>query len=151
MTEARIALDALDGEWSTTVVQYVVCQLDQAIARRQDACRAGCIDIEASYGVRSSHIRTRYYWHLNKFLRDIRASGLWTAWNRFPEQGTDAFIRACARYTQITTSRRVAAAQKLNDMEPEDANILKTRLQEVIESEYRPDPPPIDDLELWED
>ncbi|MDD9981672.1 MAG: hypothetical protein OXU81_10000 [Gammaproteobacteria bacterium] len=151
MTQVRIALDALDGEWSTAVLRYVVCENDQVIAQRQDACSSGCRDIEVSYGVRSSYIRTRYYWHLNRALRDLRTSGLWNAWNRFPDPGTDAFIRACARYAQITTSSRATAARKLEEVEPVDLSELTARRQRVIESEYRPEPPPFDDIDLWED
>ena len=143
MTEARIALDALDGEWSRATGQYVSCQLAQVSAQRQDACSAGCKDIEASYGVRSSYIRTRYYWHLNLLLRGVRASGLWTAWNRFPEQGSDAFIRACNRYIQAAANRRAVAARKLEAMEPLDLSDLAAKRQEVIANEYVPEPPPV--------
>jgi len=151
MTEIRIALDALDGEWSTAAGQYVVCLNAQVTAQRQDACSWGCRDIEAAYGVNSGAIRHRYYWHLNRALRSVRASGLWTAWNRFPDPGTDAFIRACARYTQAARSHVATAARKLGAVEPMSPSELKARRQKVIEEEYRPEPPPFDDFDLWQD
>ena len=151
MTYARIALDALDGEWSTEAFQYVSCVTDQAAAQRQDACRAGCMDLEVSYGVRSSHIRTRYHWHLNRLLRGVRTAGLWTAWNRFPEPGTDSFIRACARYVQSAVARAAAAAEKLRLVEPESTSTLETRRKQVVADEYRPDAPAPSEFELGYD
>ena len=151
MTGTRIALDALDGEWSTDAFQYATCLSDQATAQRQDACSSGCRDIELAYGVRASYIRTRYYWHLNRALRNVRAAGLWTAWNRFPDPGSDAFIRACARYVQAAVSSTAIAARKLEEVEPVNPSELEARLRKVIESEYRPEPPPFDDFDLWED
>ena len=148
---ARLTLDALDGEWSTAAFQYTACLLAQADAQRAEACRSGCTDIETAYGVRSSYIRTRYHWALNAHLRDVRAAGLWTAWNRFPADGSDAFIRACARYIQAATTRNEAAVKKLEAVEPTSPSELKARRQEVIESEYRPELPPFDDFELRED
>ena len=151
MTQTRIALDALDGEWSTATFRYVACLNDQAAAQRQDACSSGCRDIEVAYGVRSSYIRTRYYWHLNRSLRSVRAAGLWTAWNRFPNPGSDAFIRACARYTQAARSHVETAARKLAEVEPMNPSEFEARRQKVIENEYRPEPLPFDDFELGED
>ena len=151
MTYARIVLDALDDEWSTEAFQYVSCVTDQAAAQRQDACRAGCMDLEVSYGVRSSHIRTRYHWHLNRFLREVRTAGLWTAWNRFPEPGTDGFIRACARYVQSAVARAAAAAEKLRLVEPESTSTLEARRKQVVADEYRPDAPAPSEFELGYD
>lgn len=150
-TAIWIALDALDGAWSTATVGYVACLEAQDTAQRQDACRSGCVDIETSYGVRSSHIRTRYLWFFNAHIREVRVAGLWNAWNRFPDPGSDAFIRACARYVQATTSSRATAARKLEEVEPMNPSEFEARRQKVIESEYRPEPPPFDDFGLWED
>ena len=151
MTYVRIALDALDGKWSTSTFQYVACLNDQTVAQRQDACRSGCVDIEATYGVRSSYIRTRYLWHFNSHIREVRAAGLWNAWNRFPEPGSDAFIRACARYIQSQQTRSATAARKLESVEPENVSVLKARRQEVIADEYRPELPPATDFDLYGD
>ncbi|MDD9979765.1 MAG: hypothetical protein OXU81_00125 [Gammaproteobacteria bacterium] len=146
----RIVLDAIDGEWSEAAIQYTSCLLAQTDAIRAEACRSGCQDIEAAYNYRSSHIRTRFHWALNAHLRKVRAAGLWTAWNRYPADGSDAFIRACARYVQALSNRAETAAKKLRAVEPMSPSEFEARRQKVIEEEYQPEPPPLDDFGLLE-
>ena len=144
----RIALDALDGEWSVPTLQYVTCLLAQSDASRADACRAGCLDIEIAYEVRSSHIRYRYHRLLNEHLREVRASGLWYAWNRYPAVGTDEFARACARHLQITNSLRSKFASAMDGIKPESEADLKARIKKVREEEYVPPLPNPTDFEF---
>ena len=149
--EARLVLDGEDGEWSSTNYALVRCRLAQIDAIAADACRAGCVDIETAYGVRSSHVRTRYHWLLNRFLRDMRTSGLWSQWNRFPEENTPQFGRACARYVQVINARNARVAQGMEGVEPSSEAVLQLRRQEVIENEYVPDPPSLYGSELLDD
>lgn len=120
MQSARFVLDALAGEWTAQNVLSTTCTLVQTNAQMGDMCVAGCMDIEASYRVRLSHIRTRFHRILNESLRDLRTSGLWSAWNRYPEVGTAAFDRACVRYAQIVSARSAQTAQAMKETKPLD-------------------------------
>jgi len=42
------------------------------------------------------------------------------------------------------------AGRKFEAVEPMSLSDFKARRQTVIEEEYRPEPPPLDDFELWE-
>ena len=147
----RITLDALDGEWTETNVLLLVCRSRQYDAQMFDACRASCIDIEKAYGYTGGWIRTRVLYLLNDFLREVKAAGLWNSWNRYPASGTAAFARACVRYHLILNTKQASAAAFYENAEPVSASELQSRRQEVIENEYRPEPPPFDDIEDWED
>ena len=81
----------------------MACVNVQAGAQALDACRAGCADIEAAYGVRSSYIRTRFHYFANAAFWEARASGLWTACSRFPAIDSDAFLRASEPVNDIET------------------------------------------------
>lgn len=144
----RIYLDAFDGRWTQATVQYVNCLSLQTAAIGVDACRAGCLDIETAYKVKSSHIRTRYLRLMNETLRVARTSGLWSAWNRYPDPNSDAFVRACARLGDVVVQAR-AQASKLEAIEPESPAALKARRQAVIANEYQPEPP--FELEPWDE
>ena len=139
---ARLALDVNAGEWSLENSAFVACQISQNDAIAGDMCRAGCVDIEAAYGYRSSHIRTRFHRWLNEFLRDVRTARLWTAWNRYPQPGTDAFIQACARYLQILQSKNAQVVQGMQDVKPLSEAELRAKREDVIANEYVPEPPP---------
>ena len=144
---ARFTLDALDGEWSRSNAVRTTCVLLQAEAITLDACRASCADIEIAYGVRSSHVRTRFRWLFNESLRPMRTSGLWTAWNRFPRSGTPEFDRACARYAQIVTSSNARLAETMQEVEPLSDEEIQAKRRKVMEMEYVPEPPPIYELD----
>ena len=147
----RLILDALDGEWNISDAQLALlgCGLFQSGAIGLEACRAGCTDIEAAYNVRESHVRSRFYRLFNEVVRPMKTSGLWTAWNRYPQSGTDAFARACARYLQITGQFNTRNAAAMLTVEPLSVEEISAKRQEVIESEHRPEPPPF--YESWHD
>ena len=149
--EARLALDGLARRWNATTFSLVACSLAQTNAIASEMCRAGCTDIEIAYSVRSSHIRTRYHWFLNRQLREARASGLWSAWNRFPELGTNEFARACSRYLDSDKSLRSNFERTMESIEPESEAALKARLEAVREEEYEPPLPDPTDFEFQED
>ena len=125
------------------VDQLTACVVVQDNAIAGDMCKAGCADIEAAYGVRTSHIRARFGRVLNQYVRDVKTAGLWTAWNRYPEPGTDAFTRACSKYWEIQNRKSVAAAQSWEKLEPMSDAELEAKRQEVIENEHHPEPPPV--------
>ena len=114
-------------------------------------CRAGCLDIEAAYGWRSSHIRTRFSYLYNSFVRDVRTAGLWNQWNNFPEPGTDRFARACARYAQILQTRSSQIKKIVEQTEPWSPEVLHDKRLQVMEAEVVPEPPRYDDPDFWDD
>ena len=140
---ARLALDSNDGEWSLENTALVLCTLSQGDAIAGDMCLAGCRDIEAAYGYRSSHIRTRFHRWFNEFLRDVKTAGLWTAWNRYPRGGSRSFVNACARYIQILGSRSASVAEQMKDVKPLSEEELHAKREEVIANEHYPEPPPV--------
>ena len=139
----RLSLDSTKwpGDWDDANVIYTVCQIQQQRARLGDMCRAGCLDIEAAYGVRKGHIRARFHREFNEFLRNIRASGLWTQWNQYPRSGTPEFTQACARHHEIVTARSSEFARQLQDVEPMGDAAMRARLEEVMANEHHPEPP----------
>ena len=142
----RFTLDALEGEWDALNVLLEGCVVVQNNAIAGDMCKAGCFDIEHAYGVRTGRIRSRFGRALNEYVRDVRTAGLWTAWNRYPEPGTDAFVQACARFWEIQTRKNTAAVKSWEKLSPMSDEEFKARRQEVIENERYPEP-----LPAWED
>ena len=145
---ARLALDALDGEWSDVAVQYVGCLLAQIDAVRADACRSGCVDIEIAYGVRSSYIRTRFMWALNKHLRDGPHRPSMDGMEPLSTIRHRRFHQACARYIQILESKNAQVVQGMQDVKPLSEAELRVKREEVIANEHYPEPPPA--WESWD-
>ena len=148
---ARLTLDGLAGEWNYAEFLLAVCVVIQSDVQALDMCRAGCLDIEAAYEWRSSHIRSRFVAAYNATVRDARVAGLWNQWNDFPDTDSDRFARACARYFEAAASRSKQFAQvredEVDSLSQED---LKEKRQQVMESEVVPDPPPLYDPDFWD-
>ena len=148
---ARFVLDGLDGEWNLAEFLLAACVVVQSDVQALDMCRAGCLDIEAAYGWRSSHIRSRFSAAYNAAVRDARAAGLWNQWNDFPDVDSERFARGCARYFKTTSSRSKRFDQiREDEVGSLSQEILRERRQQIRESEIILDPPPIDDPDFWD-
>jgi len=88
----------LDESFADVLTEYTsdaLCLSAQNYVRFGDACQSGCVDVEASWGVRSSGARARYNFEFARD-RDILAdAGLWGNFRTSPAIGTTAFRRAC--------------------------------------------------------
>ena len=61
----------------------LICLEINVFVRRIDACRAGCIDVQQSYGeVPRSYIRNRFSRMYTKARDNAQRLGLWNDWNR---------------------------------------------------------------------
>lgn len=83
---------------SDFVQQAAACEAVQLAARATDACRAECVDLEAVYGVRTSHARNRFIRVLSNAELQRTTDGLWVDYQNSPERGTSEFDAACDRY-----------------------------------------------------
>lgn len=79
--------------------ETAICSLAQDHVRNLDGCHAGCLDVEAAYGVRahSSLARNRFQELLNAERDALQQVGLWQDYRRTPTAGS-AFDLACDRY-----------------------------------------------------
>ena len=75
-----------------------LCFAAQSTMIYTDACKAECYDIEQAYGVSRSAARTRFLRQYADLKSGLARAGLWVAWNKYPEYGTQAFTTACNRY-----------------------------------------------------
>ena len=81
---------------------YVWCQFVQILMTVGDTCQAGCRDLEAVYGATKSWTKTRHRYLFNELKADTKRSGLWMAYNDYPDPDDSpwAFQQACDRYLQ---------------------------------------------------
>ena len=79
---------------------YVWCQFVQTLMSVGDTCQAGCRDLEAVYGATKSWAKTRHRYLFNELKADTARSGLWMAYNDYPNSDDSpwAFKQACDRY-----------------------------------------------------
>ena len=78
----------------------VWCQSVQLMMNVGDTCQAGCRDVEDVYGNTKSWAKTRYRRLFYDLKADVVESGLWTAYNNYPDVDDSpwAFSQACDRY-----------------------------------------------------
>ena len=77
-----------------------------------DACYTNCLDIEAAYGVKNSHARSRFFRFRDAQRAPLQRAGLWTNYKTSPSYtGTNvnAFAAACHRYVYGTSGARTEA------------------------------------------
>lgn len=95
--------------------QVVYCNIAVEAMNIMDACRAGCVDTEVAYGVRSSQARTRFMYKYNQAVATLRAAGLWTAYNRQPRNPAAtclAWWRSLAGGTVAETLAAMSASKQ---------------------------------------
>ena len=147
----RFILDGFDGVWDFPLFLLSACLLIQEGGKNIDACRATCLDVEAAYGYRSGHVRARFNRIYLDSVRELRASGLWLAWNNYPRPGTAAFSRACSRLLESASRSASKTAQVHAEEAPNfDPTAMQNRLREVLESEIELSAPPLHDPDFWE-
>ena len=77
-----------------------ICLNLNVAVRRIDACRAGCIDVQQSYGeVPTSYIKNRFSRTYTTVRDNVRRLGLWDDWNR--DVNVEA---ACERAYELLSS-----------------------------------------------
>ena len=78
----------------------VWCRSVQLMMNVADTCQAGCRDLEAVYGNTKSWAKIRYRRLFYDLKADVVESGLWTAYNNYPDVDDSpwAFSQACDRY-----------------------------------------------------
>lgn len=93
-----------------TSQENAVCLTLQNAIRLIDACRAGCVDLEAVYGVSSSHARNRFRHELNNDKLDKlqrAARGLWIDYQNSPDSddpNSEEFDAACRAFFSPSTA-----------------------------------------------
>ncbi len=73
--------------------------------QQMDACNAGCVDIEAAYGVTNSQARRRFQARLTTRTNNLRAAGLWIGYDRIAPN----FDAACTQWINGEAGQAVGA------------------------------------------
>ena len=94
--------DSDDDDWGDVIAISNTgwCEEVQDQVRLMDGCNAGCMDVEAAYGLTASEARKRFKHIFDEAREPLEATGLWIDYASSPVPGTGAFDAACEAFLE---------------------------------------------------